>query len=71
MEAHPLGVEFIQFLIKDAGKDLHQPAHFTFRPAPIFRREGIDGQNLDAKFNASIDDAAQVFCPCAVACLAG
>src|SRR5581483_5072900 len=59
-------IQVIQFVVNDAFQDVHQAAHFRLRAAPVFRGEGVDGQDFDAELAAGAQNTAQILHACLV-----
>jgi len=51
-------VQLPQFSPYHLFQNAHQPFDLGFRTLPILSREGPDGQNLDTKFNAGLQNWA-------------
>ena len=61
-------MEFVELLIDDVFEDVDQAADFIRRALPVFGRESVDGQVLDAEFDTGLQDAPQVVHPGTVTC---
>ena len=58
--SNPVLVQFLQLITDGAAEKLHQGAHFSRRPVPVFSREGVDRKNLDAGVDRRFEHATYV-----------
>lgn len=71
VELHVVFLEFQEILAQVTLHELHDVRHFFIRALPIFRRKGIDRQDLDAQVVGSDDDALERIGTGAMAVTAG
>lgn len=71
VELHVVFLEFQEILAQVTLHEIHDVRHFFIRALPIFRRKGIDRQDLDAQVVGSDDDALERIGTGAMAVTAG